>query len=81
MAVRLDFDPKRFSTHSARIGGASALASAGLPDRQIKKYKPLEIDRLSGIHPDSASMRAAQLAMVNPATFSIADTKRIHHLA
>ena len=81
MAVRLDFDPKRFSTHSARIGGASALASAGLPDRQIKKYKPLEIDRLSGIHPDSASMRAAQLAMVNPATFSITDAKRIHHLA
>ena len=27
------------------------------------------------------SIRAAQVAMVNPATFSVADTRRIHHLA
>ena len=36
-AQRMDFDPARFSTHAARIGGASALAAAGLPDWQIKK--------------------------------------------
>ena len=35
-AVRLDFDSKRFSTRSAQIGGASAVASAGFPEWQIK---------------------------------------------
>jgi hypothetical protein len=64
------------STHSARIGGASALASAKLPDGQIKKLcRWKSIVLLEYFQTGLRSMRAAQLAMVNPATFSIADTK------
>jgi len=81
-AIHMDLPPERFSTHSARIGGASALAAAGLPDWQIKKlgrWKSLAF--LEYIQTALTSMRAAQVAMVNPATFSVADTRRIHHLA
>ena len=35
MAVYFHLDPARFSTHSLRIGGASALAAAGVPDYVI----------------------------------------------
>jgi hypothetical protein len=35
MAVYFHLDPTRFSTHSLRIGGASALAAAGVPDYVI----------------------------------------------
>lgn len=81
-ALRMDLPPERYSTHSARIGGASALASAGLPDWQIKKlgrWKSLAF--LEYIQTALTSMRAAQVAMVNPLTFSVTDTKRLHHLA
>jgi len=80
-AVRMDFPPDRFSTHSARIGGASALAAAGLPEWQIKKIgRWKSIAFLEYIQTALTSMRAAQVAMVNPATFSVADTRRIHQL-
>ena len=81
-AIHMNLPPGRFSTHSARIGGASALAAAGLPDWQIKKlgrWKSLAF--LEYIQTALTSMRADQVAMVNPATFSVADTRRIHHLA
>jgi hypothetical protein len=32
MAVYFKLDPTRISSHSLRIGGASALAAAGVPD-------------------------------------------------
>lgn len=81
-AIRMDLPPLRFSTHSARIGGASALAAAGLPDWQIKKLgRWKSIAFLEYIQTALTSMRAAQVAMVNPTTFSVADTRRIHHLA
>jgi hypothetical protein len=32
MAIYFSLDPTRISSHSLRIGGASALAAAGVPD-------------------------------------------------
>lgn len=80
-ASRMDFQPERFSTHALRIGGASALAAAGLPDWQIKKlgrWKSLAF--LEYIQTALTSMRAAQLAMVNPSLFSVKDTRLIHQI-
>ena len=34
----LGFDPKLFGLHSLRAGGASAAASAGIPDRLFKRH-------------------------------------------
>ncbi len=80
-ATRMDFQPERYSTHAIRIGGASALAAAGLPDWQIKKlgrWKSLAF--LEYIQTALTSMRMAQLAMVNPRLFSVKDTRLIHQI-
>ena len=77
----MDFQPERYSTHAIRIGGASALAAAGLPDWQIKKlgrWKSLAF--LEYIQTALTSMRMAQLAMVNPRLFSVKDTRLIHQI-
>jgi len=36
-AISCGFDPSRFGTHSLRIGGATILAAAGLPNHYIQK--------------------------------------------
>ena len=36
--AQLGFDPKQFSLHSLRAGGASAAANAGVPDRLFKRH-------------------------------------------
>ncbi len=44
MAIYFSLDPTRISSHSLRIGGASALAAAGVPDYiilDIGRWKPL----------------------------------------
>jgi len=37
LAIFHGFDPSRVSSHSLRVGGASALAAAGLPEYLIKE--------------------------------------------
>ena len=62
----MEFDPARFSSQAARIGGESAVAAASHPDWLIKKrgrWKSLAF--LEYIRTALTSMRAAQLAMVN----------------
>ena len=52
-------DETRVSSHSLRIGGATALAAAGLHEYEIKQMGGLEVRRLLGIcaqhHPDVSS--------------------------
>ena len=49
LAVAIGLDPRRISSHSLRIGGAAALAAAGMPDYE---HGTLEIPGLLGIHPE-----------------------------
>ena len=78
-ARRMGINEARMSTHSVRIGGASALAAAGLPNWQIMKlgrWKSLAF--LGYIQVALSSMRTAQVAMVTLQTFTINDTRRLH---
>ena len=37
--AELGFDPKQFGLHSLRLGGATAAANAGIPDRLFKRHE------------------------------------------
>ena len=77
-AVRLGLNPKFFSTHSLRIGGASALAAAGVPDYIIQtmgRWKSLAF--LLYIRLASSAYNAALASMCDSATLSVSDLRRI----
>ena len=75
----MDLDPNRYSTHSLRIGGASALAAAGHPDWFIKKmgrWKSLAF--LMYIQFGKSSMQQAYKTLVSPTCFTVADMIALH---
>ena len=77
-AVRLGFNPVFFSSHSLRIGGASALAAAGVPDYIIQtmgRWKSLVF--LEYIRLASSAYNAALAKMCNSATLPVSDLRRI----
>ena len=70
-AALCGFDPKRFGTHSLRIGGATILAAEGHPNHYIQKmgrWKSLTF--LQYINLACKSMETALLSIVNPALFT-----------
>ncbi len=79
VAKRMGLDPTRYSSHSLRIAGASALAAAGKPDWFIKKmgrWKSLAF--LQYIQFSVTSMRAAVTAIISPTCFTIGDLIATH---
>jgi len=76
--TRLGFNPSFFSTHSLRIGGASALAAAGVPDYIIQtfgRWKSLAF--LMYIRLASAAYNTALAHMCNTNTLTLSDLRRI----
>lgn len=70
-ATGCGFDPKRFGTHSLRIGGATILAAAGMPNHYISKlgrWKSLAF--LNYIHMALGVMDTSLKALVNPKWFT-----------
>ena len=76
--VRVGLNPWFFSTHSLRIGGASALAAAGVPDYIIQtmgRWKSLAF--LLYIRLGSNAYNSALASMCNSATLTVSDLRRI----
>jgi len=74
----LGFQENRFSTHSLRIGGASALAQAGTPEYVIKKmgkWKSMAFLQYIKISTDIFSKAAEAIA--DPKTFTLHALRRI----
>ena len=78
-ASECGFDPKLFSSHSLRIGGATILAAAGLPNHYIQtmgRWKSLAF--LAYIHIAVGAMSTAIKTIVNPKWFSNAQLRVLH---
>jgi len=79
IALSLGFNPARFSTHSPRIGGATALASdPNIRDSTIQtmsRWKSLSF--LKYIRKSSKMMQAALLRMVDPKAIITADLENL----
>ena len=79
VASAMGLDATRFSSHSFRIGGASAMAAAGVHDYVIQKigrWKSLTF--LQYIRTASAVFNLAFAALVNPNSFTMADLVRLN---
>ena len=72
MVSRLGLEMSRYSSHSLRIGGASVLAAAGLPDYMIQligRWKSLAF--LTYIRSNLAMFSRAVAALANPKVFTV----------
>ena len=72
VATSMKLDASRYSTHSLRIGGASVLAAAGLPDyfiQVIGRWKSLAF--LSYIRSASSMFNKALSALTNPSLLTV----------
>ena len=77
-ATHYRLDPSRLSTHSLRIGGASMLAAAGVPDSTIMKmgrWKSLAF--LGYIRLACASFDKAVQAISSPATLTASQVQQL----
>jgi hypothetical protein len=78
VAVEMGFDPSKFRTHSLRIGGASMLAAANVPDYVIQvqgRWKSLAF--LDYIRIAKRSFDSALAAIVNMDGLTICDVRRM----
>ncbi len=72
VAISLGLDPSRYSSHSLRIGGASVMAAAGLPDYVIQligRWKSLAF--LTYIRSNLSMFTKALSVLSNPDLFTI----------
>jgi hypothetical protein len=72
VAVHLGLDPNRYSTHSLRIGGATVMAAAGLPDYVIQligRWKSLAF--LTYIRSNLSMFTKALSVLTNPNLFTV----------
>jgi hypothetical protein len=77
VAVHLGLDPNRYSTHSLRIGGATVMAAAGLPDYVIQligRWKSLAF--LTYIRSNLAMFTSALSVLTNPKLFTVSHLMR-----
>ena len=82
VAVEMGLDPTKFRTHSLRIGGASMLAAAGVPDYVIQvqgRWKSLAF--LEYIRIAKRSFDSALAAICNMDGLTVCDVKRIRATA
>jgi hypothetical protein len=76
-AIHFGFNPEKFSTHSLRIGGASILAAAGVPDSLIQllgRWRSLTF--LQYIRLTTTQYKRASRAFTNTNGFNSKDLKR-----
>jgi hypothetical protein len=79
VAKSMGLDASRYSSHSLRIAGASALASAGKPDWFIKKMGRWQsLAFLQYIQFSVPCMREAVTTIISPSCFTIADLIATH---
>ena len=79
MAVAYGLDPRRVSSHSLRIGGASALAAAGVPDyviRDMGRWKSLAF--LTYIRKSTEMFEIARSALARGDLLSAAKTRLLN---
>ena len=72
-------DSARFSTRSLRVGGASALAAAGVPDyiiQKIGRWKSLTF--LQYIRLAHGAFELALIKLIDPSNFTVKDTMLWH---
>ena len=80
MAVYFKLDPTRISSHSLRIGGASALAAAGVPDYIILdmgRWKSLAF--LAYVRRTTQMFEVASYALLSRNDLITLDTTRLMH--
>ncbi len=79
VARKLGLDERRYSTHSLRIGGATLLAAAGLPDyiiQLIGRWKSLAF--LQYIRSNESMFSKALSVLSNPNLFTISHLIRVN---
>jgi len=79
VARNLGLDERRYSTHSLRIGGATLLAAAGLPDYMIQligRWKSLAF--LQYIRSNESMFSKALSVLSNPNLFTISHLVRVN---
>ena len=75
----MELGASRYRPHSLRIGGASMLAAAGLPDYVIQKQgRWKSLDFLEYIRLGKQSLEMALSVMVNPTLLKVVDVGRRH---
>ena len=78
VAVEMGFDPSKFRTHSLRIGGASMLAAANVPDYVIQvqgRWKSLAF--LEYVRIAKKTFDSALAAIVNTEGLTVCDVRRM----
>ena len=82
VAAESGFDPKRFGTHSLRIGGVAILHAMGKDNLFIKEWgRWKSMAFLEYIQWSLVSMESARAAIANPCFFSNADLFQLHPTA
>ena len=79
VALSLGLDPNRYSTHSLRIGGATVMAAAGLPDYVIQligRWKSLAF--LTYIRSNLSMFTKALSVLSNPNLFTVSHLMRVN---
>ena len=79
IASKMGLDETRYSTHGFRIGGASVLAAAGVPDyviQSIGRWKSLAF--LTYIRAASALFSSALGALTNPLLFTVTHLRQLN---
>ena len=79
VAQRLSLNPFRFSSHSFRVGGASVLAAAGVPDYIIMKMgRWRSLAFLDYIRESGTFFSVALSSLSNPTLFTLDHLRRIN---
>jgi hypothetical protein len=81
MAVRSGFDPVRYSTHSLRIGGASALGAARVPEYLIQslgRWRSLAFLRYIHVSEEMTSMAQRVMSSGGGGSFCVESIRRLH---
>jgi hypothetical protein len=81
MAVRSALDQGRYSTHSLRIGGASALGAARVPEYLIQslgRWRSLAFLRYVHVSEEMTSMAQRVMGSVGVGSFCVESIRRLH---
>ncbi len=78
MAIMYGLDPKRVSSHSLRIGGATAMAAAGMSEYEIKQMGGWKSDVFLDYARHTTQMYERARKALAQRTFTIQSTRRLN---